>query len=111
MDRQAPAKLHRIVKSNPPTEEDFWSHERLGIPLFDPSHKELYSGVSTYERLEMAREKARTYPDKGTFIAVLDVRTEEGVRCKRTGSRRNKHYTLWAEPKTLLGCVVAVEPV
>lgn len=112
MESQRAVSLFRIVRSNPPTEADFWSRQRLGIPLVDPTKHRIWIGVSTFQTWNAANSKALVYPDKGAWIAELHAPHASGViRFKQTGRPRDRHVTVWAEPEILLAAVVFVTPV
>jgi hypothetical protein len=86
------------VRSDPPEARDCWSHKPLGIPLLDPNKERLWEGVSVFDSLEQARKKARRYPDKGQYIAVLAVESGDVIVYSQTGRRREGHHTLWGDP-------------
>ena len=68
--------MFRAVRTNPPTEQDFRSAWDLGRrpPGKNPPGMQvrLYQGVSTFETLEMAIEKA-VEARLGDFVAELEV--------------------------------------
>jgi hypothetical protein len=101
--------LHRVVRTNPPTDDDFVSNMALGkaIPI-DPELAELWDGLSVQSTLAQARRRSRISPMLGRFIAVLRVPTDGSVRYERT--RGEGHHTLWGEPAALRKLVVSVEP-
>lgn len=111
MSRPTIGVFYRIVRSDPPTERDFWSYKAHGIPLLDPTKARLAEGVSVYSHLGDAKKKARRYPDKGQHIAVLRMPEASAFHIERTGPRRERHYTIWAAPAVLLGFVVETVPV
>ena len=75
----------------------------------DPEDARVWDGLSVYCTAAQARRKRRTSPVLGSFIAVLRVPLDGSVRIERT--RGEGHHTIWGEPATLLGLVIAVEPV
>jgi hypothetical protein len=99
----------RIVTTNPPTLNDFRSHEELGRWLFDPARIEEWRGISVYGTIRQARKKARDYPSLGQFIAELHIPDESSISYKRTG-HTHSHYTLQGPRSAMLQCVVAVWP-
>jgi len=105
-------RLHRIVRSDPPTIRDFTSKVELGSvdPHADPITQRLESELSMYRTLSQARRKARAFPFLGAHIAVIDVTRIGTVILERTTSSAG-HYTLWGAPNDLLSSVVTVEPV
>ena len=105
--------LYRIVKTNPPTLDDFTSNAARGKLLRNPTPELLdrWSGLSAYDGEELARRRAlwaiHQGRSLGQFIAILEV--EPMVRAEQTFDRG--HYTLWGEPAALLACVRWVVPV
>ena len=101
----------RVVKTDPPGEADFLSHEARGLVPRDPSREavRLSRGVSVLDSEERARATARRWPRMGRFIARLDISDEAAVTYERTGA--SGHYTLWADPTVLLASVTTVVPV
>lgn len=102
--------LHRIVRTNPPTHDDFVSNEARGRPVPDDlEDASVWDGISVYSTAAQARRKRRTSPVLGAFIAVLRVPLDGSMRVQRT--RGEGHHTVWGEPAALLRLVVAVERV
>jgi hypothetical protein len=70
-------RLYRIVASDPPTEEDFLSHEAKGKPLphgADAALIRAWRGVSTFTTLEYAAATARATKGRfGYLVAELEV--------------------------------------
>lgn len=103
--------LYRIVRTNPPTLDDFTSNAVTGRPLPpDPSRRAVWDGLSVFSTLAQARRKRRVSPSIGEFIAVLRVPTDGTIRIERTLGG-DGHHTVWGEPSMLLGMVIAVELV
>jgi len=100
--------LYRIVKSDPPTERDFWSHSRSGL-RYHPSKEHVANGVSTFDREQEARRTARRFPNTGTLIAELRIPRRADVTVAQTMGRH--HYTVWGDPELLVTFVVRVVPV
>lgn len=115
-----PERLYRIVRGNPPTEDEFLSNwvirERdfvarrwpRSVPQ-DGDALHMWSGLSTYDNAEAAREQTRRY-HLGDFLAVLRVEPNTGIRVEQT-SRRADHYTLWGTAVALLATTTGVQPV
>jgi hypothetical protein len=105
-------EFHRLVKSDPPTLDDFRSGKELGRPLLNdrPETRLLWDGVSVYATEAQARRTARRYPQIGHYIAMLRVTQSSAVQWERT-TQQDCHHTLWAEPEQIMRCVVAVVPV
>jgi hypothetical protein len=101
--------LHRIVRTNPPTEADFLSAAAQGVPYPDDSARhDVWDGLSMYSTLAQARRKQRASPVLGPFIAVVRIPLDGRVRIEKTFGAG--HHTVWSTPSTLLALVVAVEP-
>ena len=104
--------FYRLVKSNPPTRQDFLSYEELGISLaqIDPESVRLSRGISVFRTEAQARRVARRRSFRGPFfIAELRIPANTGVRIERT-TRSAGHYTLWADPDMIALWVVRVLP-
>lgn len=106
----APRRFFRVVKTNPPSLNDFLSNVARGIkpPDEDAETLRLWLGVSVYATAAQARRMARRYPRHGAFIAHLEVEAGAPVRFERTLSTPG-HHTMWAMPAYLITQVVAVE--
>ena len=80
--------LHRIVRTNPPTERDFTSKLALGLvdPEADDETRRLESGLSMYRTLAQARKKARAFRFLGPYVAVVDVGASARIAVERTTS-------------------------
>ncbi len=106
-----PRTFYRTVKRNPPGREDFLSDRDAGKRR--PRQQglvRLWEGLSVFETLEQARQKAIAFPAQGDFIATIVIPDDSRIRYERTG-RSEGHHTLWGTPNDLLQCVVAVESV
>ena len=102
--------LHRIVRTDPPTQDDFVSNAAEGRPPpADPDRRAVWDGLSVYSTEAQARRKRRASPILGPYIAVLRVPTDGSVRIERT-LVGDGHHTIWGEPDRLLALVVAVIP-
>ena len=104
--------LYRIVRTNPPTLDDFTSGARQGRPI--PAHlpgelHRLWDGLSAYATLVQARRKQRRSPNIGGYVAALELVATGSVRVERT-TREPGHHTVWGPPDALLACVVEVVP-
>jgi len=102
----------RIVLTDPPTEADFYSHQRPGIPLRHPFSEmsSMHTGVSVFATITQAQNKARKYPHLGGFIAIMEIDDGGTVAVARTSKDRG-HNTSWADPGVLLRSVVPTDPV
>lgn len=102
--------LHRIVRTDPPTRDDFLSNEAKGNPPpDDPARRAVWGRLSVYSTEAQARRKRRASPVLGRFVAVLRVPTDGSVRVERTLGG-DGHHTVWGAPDKLLALVVAVVP-
>jgi hypothetical protein len=100
--------FYRIVKSDPPTVEDFLSYKALGVPApRDPQRLALWDGISVYATEAQARSLVRHVPALGGYVAQLIVPDDLGLRIERTGPGRG-HHTIWADPALLLTTVGTV---
>jgi hypothetical protein len=109
-DEVFPSAFFRVVKSHPPTREDFLSAAALGRRLrgSNPELRRLFDGISVTDSLQQARQTAADFPRLGRFIATLVIPTGAPVRWEQT--LREGHYTIWAEPDLLLRLVTEVVP-
>lgn len=104
--------FYRIVRTVPPTLEDFTSHEALGIPSRRPlsaSDRDRWRGVSSFDSVDAVMTKARESPLLGGYVAELHIPPGAQLRVEQTG-RNLSHYTLWGDPADLLSWVVSVSP-
>lgn len=104
--------FYRIVKTNPPTVEDFLSYKALGVPLRrdTPELRRSWDGVSVYDNVVRARDLATAFPRHGQYVAELEIEASGPVHFEQT-SRDPRHYDLWAEPGDMLERVGRVFPV
>ena len=93
-----PLRLHRIVRNNPPAEDDFLSKAHLGIPcpVADPEVRRRWTGLSVFGSEEQARRVARRLPMLGTFIVALDIPPGAGMCAEPTTGPG--HYTFGGDP-------------
>jgi hypothetical protein len=107
--RQALPRFFRIVRSDPPTRDDFLSNEAKGKRARgnDPEVLRLWSGISVYDSPRRARATARIFPYLGISIAELSVPDDGSIVWERTTAGPG-HYTLWGDPDRLLSCVRSV---
>lgn len=100
----------RIVKTDPPTVDDFLSAEARGmIPPVELSDdlRRLWDGISVYATAAQARRKARQSPILGRYIVELRLWPDTGLRVERT-ARGPGHHTIWGQPGDIQACVVSV---
>ena len=106
--------FYRIVWTDPPTLDDFESHAARGDMARFPSAEaqRLASGISVFRSLGQAQRTARKRPPwlgRG-YVARLVIPYESGARIERT-TKSAGHYTLWADPASIISWVVDVVPV
>ena len=89
-------RLHRIVRTDSPTIDDFTSEFARGRPprSADPEVVRLSSGLSAYSTLALARVKARQYPFLGSYVAMIELHEGGAVRWERTLPRSRGHHTV-----------------
>lgn len=103
----------RIVKSNPPTESDFTSNfargrrlpKQMPVPL-----QELWTGLSVYDRLGLARRKGELSPMLGSYIVELRIPEGSSIRVQRTTADPG-HFTIWGEPSEVTKCITNIHPI
>lgn len=101
--------VYRIVRSNPPTDFDFLSHQARGIKLRQstPELDRISTGLSVTLAFEDAEALVRQRPHLGKFIAAFELPESGEYTLEQTGKSKG-HYTLWCEPELLASCLVAV---
>ena len=104
--------FYRIVKTDPPSQYDFWSHQARGLspPNTKPVTLYVWDGISVYDSEARARRKAFDFPLLGSYIAAIRIEDDDPIRAERTTSSRG-HYTLWGDPALMLARVSSVVPV
>ena len=103
--------FYRVVRTNPPTRDDFKSYLALGkLPGPNPTPRRLraWAGVSVYDTEAVARAKASDY-DLGPYVAELHIPEEAPIQAEGPG--QSGHYNLYGEPEDLLRFVVSVKRV
>jgi hypothetical protein len=100
--------VYRIVKTDPPTADDFTSGEAKGKPFVhpDPSRRRLWGGLSFYGTEAQARRNARRFHTHGQYIAGVAIEAGSPIQVERTLGPG--HYTVWGEPSALLARVVSI---
>src|SRR5215211_7623813 len=91
--------FYRLVRSNPPTMDDFVSNKVKGIPMArpDPEVALLWDGISVYATETQPRNQARAKPFLGSYISELTISEGDPITFRRTGVGRG-HHTLWGDP-------------
>lgn len=101
--------LYRFVATDPPTPRDFFSNFQLGKPRRGHAGEteEEWRGLSVFDSLEAARAMLRRVPRFPLrSLAQLELRDGAPVRIEKTHGPG--HYTIWADPQTLLDAVALV---
>lgn len=82
------------------------SHRALGLPLTNPAlAREWAEGVSVYDDFDRACTIARRFRFRfGSYVVRVGLGDASTVECKQT-SRNQHHYTIYAEPETILALV------
>ncbi|MFZ4789766.1 MAG: hypothetical protein ACOYMW_02505 [Candidatus Competibacteraceae bacterium] len=88
----ADGKVYRLVRSDPPTINDFRSHAELGKMLKAPPC--LRHGLSTFRRYEDAHHQRDLLPMLGDRIAAAELKPEHG-KTKLTSGKQPTHTTWW----------------
>jgi hypothetical protein len=108
--KSAAGTHYRIVRTNPPTDEDFKSYTALGIkprkPNPDPETLHLFDGVSVLDTPERARAYIEKGKVRGEYIARLDI--PEGTSITYEGPKRGHGNLYDAPPDVLSGYVTDV---
>jgi hypothetical protein len=104
--------FYRVVRTKPPSIEDFMSPESLGRVLTNPTaeRRRLWQGLSVYDTETRARKKAIKVPLLGAYIAQLEFPDQRIIQYERTTTSAG-HYTLWGLPEDLRQAVVRIVPV
>lgn len=91
-------RLYRIVRNNPPAQDDFMSKGHRGIPcpVADPEVQGRWTGLSLFGSEEQARRVARRLPMLGSFIVALEIPPGVGARAEPTTGPG--HYTVGSDP-------------
>jgi hypothetical protein len=103
--------LHRTVKTDPPTLDDFKSNKALGEDprgpeIDDPS---IWDSVSMTDTFPRALKRAGRFPQHGAFIAEVSIPEGAMVVVRKTLGKG--HYSVHGSPEMLLDCVSRVIPV
>ena len=98
MSDDRPLRLHRILRTEQPSQADFMSKAHLGIPcpVSDPDVRQRWTGLSLFGSEEQARRVSRRLPMLGSYIAALEIPPGAGARAEPTTGPG--HYTLGGDP-------------
>lgn len=96
----------RIVRNAVPTSDDFRSARAEGVPPVDPKYqREWAEGVSVYDNLDYALERARTNKTGlGRFVVAIVVPDDARLEVAKT-MRNRHHYTMYASADQLLDLI------
>lgn len=87
----------RVVRTDPPTPDDFLSHRELGkLPKAPPCRR---AGLSTFRALDDAEHMALLFPVLGDHVARGTLDAEYGVAMLTPGQRPS-HTTVWPYTQT-----------
>lgn len=103
--------LHRTVKADPPTLDDFKSNKARGEDPRGPEIEDhsIWDAVSMSDTFQRALKRARRFPQHGMFIAEVSIPEGSMIVARPTLGRG--HYSVHGAPDALLGCVTRVIPV
>ena len=106
----ASSTLHRIVRAESPTPEDFTSTMMRGRwPQYrDRQHPNEWVGLSVFDSADLARAMARCFPVLGAWVATVRCDPRRVIIAKTFGAG---HYTVWGHPSADLDAIIAVEAV
>lgn len=107
-----PRRVFRIVKSDPPTLDDFASAYVLGRPKargIQLRSTAVQMALSVMQTLDQAASRAIQFPQIGGHVAELDLRGGEGFAIASTVEPG--HLSLWGTAVKLDAAVVDVYPV
>lgn len=98
---------YRVVRTLPPTRQDFRSREAQGLRARPPERRDprLYAGISVFESLAALEATRRVVPLVG---AVVELRIPDGAPVAVHKTRGPGHWTLVGDPDVLLGYVTGV---
>ena len=95
-----------MVQSETATPRDFMSHRALGLPLTNPAlAREWAEGVSVYDDFDRVCRIAQRFKFRfGSYVVRVVLSDASSVECRQT-SRDKHHYTIYAEPETIMALV------
>ena len=99
-------ELYRIVRGPVPTIDDFRSARDDGVALVDPRfEREWAEGVSVYDNLDYALQRARTNrTGLGRFVVTIVIPDDGSIEVAKT-MRNRHHFTIYAGPEQMLALV------
>jgi hypothetical protein len=93
----APVSLFRLTREWPPVDDDYRSLRDKGRPVRPPVTAErvdAWSGLSSYDSEERAREVAEQFPGRWRYIVRYDLPSDGPIRWRPTFG--DGHHTIWA---------------
>lgn len=90
--------VFRMVKHDPPNEDDFLSDRRLGRPRAAEVLEADHLGLSVFAEQAQAEAMMRRYPKR---IARVELVPGHGLSLARTFPVVDGHHTIWGEPDVL----------
>lgn len=94
--------LFRLANEWPPGDEDYRSLKDKGRPVRPPitaDKVEAWSGISSFDSADRAREVAEQFPGRWRYIVRYDLPAGSPVRWVQTFG--DGHYTIWATREKL----------
>lgn len=95
-------RVYRMVKHDPPTEDDFLSDRLLGRPRGKTDLEADHLGLSVFAEQAQAESMMRRYPKR---IALVRLDPDCGLSLARTFPLVDGHHTIWGEPDVLVHLV------
>lgn len=89
----ADAAVFRITKANPPSQDDFKSHEELGKTTNGPQCLRL--GLSLFQNLNDAEHSLQLFPKLGSYVMQGQLGHKHGVIQVTPSNRFPTHTTWW----------------
>ncbi len=114
MSAGTPSPLYRLVRAQNVQESDFSSvmvSESRAPNSVERRQPELWTGVSHFDSEAGARKVGQGKPQRGTWIAQVEVARVDADWIVIGLAGKRGHRTVWASPRRLLAAVVAVTPV
>lgn len=107
-----PRRVFRIVKTDPPTIDDFTSAYVLGRPKargIQLASTAVHMALSVMQTRDQAISRATQFPQLGGYVAELAL--EGGLGLAVASTIEPGHLSLWGAAVKLDGAIVEVYPV